>query len=132
MMRRTLLAVTLLAAAAAGCGSQAPRGIAAPPASAGTPAQAAARHGGASLGLLAPVYAPLAEQIVEDFRLAAVEGVGIDLGSGPGTLIVELAKRTRMHWINADINPACFPPFFRLVDAAGLGGRASVCCGAEA
>jgi len=52
---------------------------------------------------LAPVYAPLAEQIVSDFDLSEREGIGIDLGSGPGTLIVELCKRTRMHWINADI-----------------------------
>ena len=62
---------------------------------------------------LAPVYAPLAEQIVSDFDLSKKEGIGIDLGSGPGTLIVELCKRTRMHWINADINPNFFPNFYR-------------------
>ena len=76
-------------------------------------------------GSLAPVYAPLAEEIVEKLNLADREGVGIDLGSGPGTLIVELGKRTKLHWINADINPHFFPYFFEKAQAAGLGGRVS-------
>ena len=67
----------------------------------------------ASRSTLAPVYAPLAEQLVSDFDLREKEGVGIDLGSGPGTLILELCRRTRMHWINADINPDVFPSFFK-------------------
>ena len=61
---------------------------------------------------LAPVYGPLAEQIVSEFELARKPGTGIDLGGGPGNLVIELCKRTRrMHWINADINPH-FPPHF--------------------
>ncbi len=79
----------------------------------------------ASEGTLAPVYPPLAEQIVRDFDLADREGVGIDLGSGPGTLIVELCKRTRLHWINADINPHFFPYFLHLAEANGVAGRVS-------
>jgi len=79
----------------------------------------------ASRGPLAPVYAPLAEQIVKDFGLAAAGGVGIDLGSGPGALIIELCKRTRLHWINADINPHFFAHFLRLADVHGLAGRVS-------
>jgi len=74
---------------------------------------------------LAPVYAPLAEQIVADFDLAEKEGIGIDLGSGPGTLIVELCKRTRMHWINADINPNYFAGFYRQAEENGVGYRVS-------
>ncbi len=74
---------------------------------------------------LAPVYAPLAEQIVSDFDLGEKEGIGIDLGSGPGTLIVELCKRTRMHWINADINPNFFPNFYRQAEQNHLGHRVS-------
>ncbi len=74
---------------------------------------------------LAPVYAPLAEQIVSDFDLSEKDGIGIDLGSGPGTLIVELCKRTRMHWINADINPNFFPNFYRQADKNGIGHRVS-------
>jgi len=74
---------------------------------------------------LAPVYAPLAEQIVSDFDLSKKDGIGIDLGSGPGTLIVELCKRTRMHWINADINPHFFPHFYRQAEKCGFGHRVS-------
>lgn len=79
----------------------------------------------AAEGTLAPVYAPLGEEIVERLGLAERPGVGIDLGSGPGTLIIELCRRTRMHWINADINPHFFPYFFRKAEAAGCSGRVS-------
>ena len=79
----------------------------------------------AAAGSLAPVYAPLAEEIVEKLSLADKEGVGIDVGSGPGTLILELCHRTKLHWINADINPHFFPHFFDKAQAAGLGGRVS-------
>jgi len=77
----------------------------------------------ASRGVLAPVYAPLAAQIAADYKLAEREGVGIDVGSGPGTLIVELCRRTKLHWVNADINPHFFPHFLRLAEAQGLGHR---------
>jgi hypothetical protein len=77
----------------------------------------------AAEGGLAPVYAPLAEEIAERLSLAEKEGVGIDLGSGPGTLILELCPRTKLQWVNADINPYFFPHFFRKAEAAGLGGR---------
>ncbi len=88
-------------------------------------ATAAQRMIGASEGKLAPVYEPLAQYIVEEFQLSQTDGVGIDLGSGPGTLIVELAKRTRLHWINADINPHFFPYFYRFVGQNNLDGRVS-------
>jgi SAM-dependent methyltransferase len=89
------------------------------------PCEAARRMIRASRGTLVPVYAPLADQIVEDYGLADREGVGIDLGSGPGTLIVELCRRTDMHWINADINPHFFSYFYRLATANGVGHRVS-------
>ena len=79
----------------------------------------------ASKGTLSPVYAPLAEQIVTDFNLQKKEGVGIDLGSGPGTLILELCQRTRLHWINADINPHFFPHFYEQAKQRGFGHRVS-------
>ena len=79
----------------------------------------------AAEGGLAPVYAPLAEEIAETLDLAEKEGVGIDLGSGPGTLILELCQHTRLHWINADLNPHFFPYFFDKAQATGLGGRVS-------
>ena len=86
---------------------------------------AAQRMIGAAEGSLSPVYAPLAEEIAARLDLADKQGIGIDLGSGPGTLIVELCKRTQMHWINADINPHFFPYFFARADAEGCGGQVS-------
>jgi len=77
----------------------------------------------ASETTLAPVYAPLAEQIAREFDLRDKKGIGIDLGSGPGTLIIELCKRTKLYWINADINPHFFPYFFEAARAAGFGNR---------
>jgi len=79
----------------------------------------------ASRTRLAPVYAPLAEQLAEDLDLAGKTGVGIDVGSGPGTLVVELCERTKLHWINADINPHFFPHFFRMAEERGHAGRVS-------
>jgi SAM-dependent methyltransferase len=79
----------------------------------------------ASEGRLAPVYGPLARQLVADLSLEGRSGVGIDLGSGPGTLILELCRRTEMHWINADINPHFFPYFLRKAEECGCGGRVS-------
>jgi len=79
----------------------------------------------ASRGALAPVYSPLAEQIVTDFNLREKEGIGIDIGSGPGTLILELCEHTRLHWINADINPHFFPHFYKQAQQRGFGHRVS-------
>ena len=78
-----------------------------------------------SRGTLAPVYAPLAEQIVTDFNLRDNNGIGIDIGSGPGTLILELCRHTRLHWINADINPHFFPHFYKQAQQRGYGHRVS-------
>ena len=78
-----------------------------------------------SRGTLAPVYAPLAEQIAADFNLREKEGIGIDIGSGPGTLILELCRHTRLHWINADINPHFFPHFYKQAQQRGFGHRVS-------
>ncbi len=75
---------------------------------------------------LAPVYGPLAEWLVRDFNLADQNGIGIDLGGGPGSLIVELCRRTEgLHWINADINTYFFPIFSELVEKTGFGHRCS-------
>jgi SAM-dependent methyltransferase len=79
----------------------------------------------AAEGTLAPVYAPLAQEMVERLNLADKEGIGVDLGSGPGSLILELCRQTKLHWINADINPHFFPYFFKQAEAAGMSGRVS-------
>ncbi len=76
--------------------------------------------------VLKPVYAPLAEHIVSEFDLAGKKGTGVDVGSGPGTLIIELCKRTEgMHWINAEINPHFFVQFYKAAEEAGVGHRVS-------
>ncbi|MFC1545033.1 methyltransferase domain-containing protein, partial [Gemmatimonadota bacterium] len=73
---------------------------------------------------LRPVYAPLAQHIVTRFGLAGMEGVGIDVGGGPGHLALELARRTpRMRWINLDINPHFFPFFNQMAHSSGLASR---------
>ncbi len=88
--------------------------------------EAAERMINASQGNLAPVYAPIAEQIVADYNLDAMEnGIGVDLGGGPGALIFELAARTNIHWINADINPHFFSWFFAEADRRGVGNQVS-------
>jgi len=74
----------------------------------------------------APLYEPLAEQIVSDYNLAEKSGTGIDLGGGPGHLVVECAKKTPgMHWINVDINPHFFLYTRTLAEEADVGHRIS-------
>jgi len=88
-------------------------------------ARAAERMIRTSQGALAPVYVPLAEYLVDHLDLADAEGVGIDVGGGPGTLVIELARRTRMHWVNADINPNFFAHLYRRAEEAGVADRVS-------
>ena len=88
--------------------------------------EAARRMINASQELLSPGYNPLAKQIVADYDLAdKAFGIGIDLGSGPGKLIVELCRYTRIHWINADINPHFFAHFYAEADKQGFANRVS-------
>ena len=58
---------------------------------------------------LKPVYPHLARFITETLDLKEKNGIGIDIGGGPGDLIIELSKLiTNMYWINVDINPYYF------------------------
>ena len=76
--------------------------------------------------VLKPVYAPLAKEIAKKFNLKEKKGIAIDLGSGPGDLIIELCKVTKnLHWVNADINPDYFPGFIKRASDAGFGNRVS-------
>lgn len=77
------------------------------------------------MSALKPVYEPLAEWIVTKFGLTRHQGIGIDLGSGKGDLILHLCQKTEMHWINADIDTKVFPHFFSMINDAGFGGRVS-------
>jgi len=74
-------------------------------------------------GTLAPVYAPLAEQIVQDFALARREGLGLDVGGGPGALTVELAKRSQLYWVDVDINRNHLTTLADRAKAAGVADR---------
>jgi len=88
--------------------------------------EAADRMIAAGHGLLAPVYEPLARQIVADYNLAEMpDGIGIDLGSGPGNLIFELARQTKLHWINVDINPHFFSHFYDEAQNLGIAHQVS-------
>lgn len=88
--------------------------------------EAALRMIATGKGTLNPVYSPLADQITADYTLAAKSsGIGIDIGSGPGNLILELCERTKLHWINADINPHFFAHFYAEAEKRGFGGRVS-------
>jgi len=81
---------------------------------------------GQTKSALSPVYVPLADYLTERFALEDQSGIGIDLGSGRGDLIIELAKRSpRMHWINADINTKVFAGFFNKAASAGVSERVS-------
>jgi SAM-dependent methyltransferase len=51
------------------------------------------------------VYVDLAAYLVKRFDLSKKQGIGIDLGGGPGDLVVELSERVPgFYWINTDIN----------------------------
>ena len=88
--------------------------------------EAAQRMIRSSQGLLQPVYKPLAAQITRDYDLADKPGgIGIDLGSGPGNLIIELCHLTSLHWINADINPHFFGHFYSEAEKHGVAHQVS-------
>jgi len=78
----------------------------------------------AASDVLAPVYPYLAEYVVQSFDLAGKSGIGLDIGGGPGNLVVELAGRTPgMFWVNADINPHHHRHFFASAEEAGVAHR---------
>jgi SAM-dependent methyltransferase len=57
-------------------------------------------------------YERLAEYLVNRFNLVSMKGIGIDLGGGPGDLIICLAKKTEnLYWLNTDINTWYAQPF---------------------
>lgn len=75
--------------------------------------------------ILSPVYPKLADWLVQEYGISELEGVALDVGSGRGDLIVEMCSRTRLHWVNADINAKAFPAFLQRIKDAGFTGRAS-------
>ena len=74
--------------------------------------------------VLTPAYPYLAQYIVDQFQLSKVNGVGIDVGGGPGNLVFELAQRTNsLYWINSDINPYYFNIFSTYAEQKTLSHR---------
>ena len=74
--------------------------------------------------VLAPVYPYLAGYLVKSYGLKNVQGTGIDIGGGPGNLVVELAGRTSgLRWICADINRYFFPTVMAKSRLAGVESR---------
>ena len=56
--------------------------------------------------VLHPVYPYLAEAIADELGLRDRSGVGVDIGGGPGDLVLELSNLTPgFYWIDADLNP---------------------------
>lgn len=72
-------------------------------------------------GRFAPMYEPLARQMVEDYKLKS--GVGIDIGSSCSAFPVELARKTEMKVYALDIDPAAMRLLGCLADDAGLPER---------
>lgn len=70
------------------------------------------------------VYPYVAFEIVTEFGLGDFEGKGIDIGSGPGQLTLEIAELTPgMHWTNVDVNKHFFPFFMEQAEKRGLAER---------
>ena len=70
------------------------------------------------------IYTRLAEYLVERFNLSERAGIGIDIGGGPGDLILELATRTKQfYWVNTDINTWYARPFAEDALKRGIGQR---------
>lgn len=71
--------------------------------------------------LFKDIYFYLARQIKEDYNIT--RGVGVDAGSGPGYLAIELAKITELEIIALDIDPEAVKIARRNVKKAKLEGR---------
>lgn len=75
----------------------------------------------AMTGRFAPIYEPLARQMVEDYHLKT--GVAVDVGSSAGAFSIELARKTEMTVYALDIDPWAMRLCGVLVDEADLTGR---------
>ncbi len=75
----------------------------------------------AMTGRFAPIYEPLARQMVQDYALRT--GVAVDVGGSAGAFSIELARKTEMTVYALDIDPWSMRLCGVLVDEAGLTGR---------
>jgi len=69
----------------------------------------------------APIYPYLAEQIKNKFGVT--EGLCVDIGSGPGSLAIALAKITNLKVFSLDIQPEMTAIACENIKDAGLQGR---------
>jgi len=72
-------------------------------------------------GRFAPIYEPLARQMVMDYGLKT--GIAVDVGGSCGAFSMELAKKTEMKVYCLDIDVWAMRVCGVLVDQAGLTGR---------
>jgi ubiquinone/menaquinone biosynthesis C-methylase UbiE len=71
--------------------------------------------------VFAPIYPVIADRIIE--RCAVLDGLCIDVGSGPANLAVAVAKRTNLIACAMDFSSHIFPMAMENITAAGLTGR---------
>jgi len=72
-------------------------------------------------GSFAPMYEPLARQLVLDYQLK--KGVAVEVGGSVSSFSIHLAKRTDMKVYSLDIDSAAMRLLGYLVDEAGMTGR---------
>jgi SAM-dependent methyltransferase len=72
-------------------------------------------------GRFAPIYEPLAQQMVDDYGLK--DGAALEIGGGIGTFAIALAKKTNMTVYALDIDPLACRLCGYFADEAGMTGR---------
>lgn len=73
------------------------------------------------IGQRAPMYEPLARQMVLEYDLS--DGVALEIGGNAGAFSIALAAQTEMTVYNLDLDPWAIRLCGVLVDTAGLTGR---------
>ncbi len=72
-------------------------------------------------GSFAPIWEPMARQMVEDYDLSS--GVALDIGSSCSPFLIELIQRTEMTGYAVDIDSWAMRLLGIMVDEAGLTGQ---------
>ena len=75
----------------------------------------------------APIYPALARQIIKD--TGVTEGICLDLGCGPASLSIALAKATKLRIYGVDIDPEAIKFGVENVKEAGLSDRVHILWG---
>lgn len=77
--------------------------------------------------LFAPIYPVIAQNIIDRFGIT--EGTCIDLGSGPASLAIALASRSKLSVIALDFSGHMHEVAAKNIADAGLSGRIRLLCG---